>query len=137
MCGNREGWDPVNWCNHIIRVAVVTPTDRRKSVRNRYVIDVWWCFRVVILLFGLFCWYNSFCNRRDSDLFLYIFYQTFEIFVICLAYQNKILLYHKELWFPFSWRSDSSLAAKLSFHGNTGRPPPLPSQGYDWSHLGM
>ena len=46
-----EGWDPVNRFNHTSWVAIVTPTDRPKSVRNRCVIEVfggifvlWRCF---------------------------------------------------------------------------------------------
>ena len=39
-CGEWEGWDPVNWFNHTSWVAIVTPTDRLKSVRNRCVIKV-------------------------------------------------------------------------------------------------
>ena len=35
-----EGWDPVNRFNHTSLVAIVTPTDRPKSVRNRCVIEV-------------------------------------------------------------------------------------------------
>ena len=34
------GWDPVNWFKHTGWVAIVTQTDRPKSVRNRYVIKV-------------------------------------------------------------------------------------------------
>ena len=39
-CGEWEGWDPVNRFNNTSWVAVVTPTDRPKSVRNRCVIKV-------------------------------------------------------------------------------------------------
>ena len=40
FCGKLEGWDPVNRFNHTSWVAIVTPTDRPKSVRNRCVIEV-------------------------------------------------------------------------------------------------
>ena len=40
FCGYLEGWDPVNWFNHTSNVAVVTPADRPKSVRNCCVIEV-------------------------------------------------------------------------------------------------
>ena len=33
-------WDPVNRFNHTSSVAIVTPTDRPKSVRNRFLIEV-------------------------------------------------------------------------------------------------
>ena len=39
-CDEFEGCDPVNRFNHTSWVAIVTPTDRRKSVRNRCVIEV-------------------------------------------------------------------------------------------------
>ena len=39
FCGNCKGLDPVNRFNHISVLAVVTPTDRPKSVCNRCVIE--------------------------------------------------------------------------------------------------
>ena len=39
-CGEWEGCDPVNRFNHTSWVAVVTPTDRPKSVRNRCEMEV-------------------------------------------------------------------------------------------------
>ena len=36
-CSKWEGWAPVNRFYHISGMAVVTPTDRPKSVRNRCV----------------------------------------------------------------------------------------------------
>ena len=47
LCGSYECWDPVNRFNHTIRVAIVAPTDRPKSVRNRYVIEVFGCVFVL------------------------------------------------------------------------------------------
>ena len=60
--------------NHTSWVAVVTPTDRPKSVRNRFLIElfcgvVW----VVALPFWHFCWCRGFCHRTESDLFLFLF----------------------------------------------------------------
>ena len=43
---------PQNCFNHTSKVAIVTPNDRPKSVRNRYVIEVFGGFFVVTLLFG-------------------------------------------------------------------------------------
>ena len=40
FCGEWEGWDPANRFNHTSWVAIVTPTGRPKSVRNRCVIEV-------------------------------------------------------------------------------------------------
>ena len=72
-CGEWEGWarKPVN---HTSWVAVVTPTDRPKSVRNRCVIELF-CdvVYVVILPFWQFCWCRGFCHRTESDLFLFLF----------------------------------------------------------------
>ena len=42
---------PVNRFNHISWVAVVTPTDRPKSVRNRCVIEVFGCVFLLSLSF--------------------------------------------------------------------------------------
>ena len=70
---SREGWalKPVN---HTSWVAVVTPTDRPKSVCNRCVIKLFCCVvSVVTLPFGHFCWCRGFCHRTESDLFLFLF----------------------------------------------------------------
>ena len=63
---------PVNQVNHTIWVAVVTPTDRPRSVRNRCVIELF-CgvVCVVTLPFWHFCWCRGFCHRTESDLFLF------------------------------------------------------------------
>ena len=72
-CGEWEGWarKPVN---HTSWVAVVTPTDRPKSVCNRCVIELF-CdvVYVVILPFWQFCWCRGFCHRTESDLFFFLF----------------------------------------------------------------
>ena len=53
-------------------VAIVTPADRPKSVRNRCVIEVFGgVLCVVTLLFGFFCRCKGFCHRAESDLFLF------------------------------------------------------------------
>ena len=54
-CGEWEGWDPVKWFNHTSWVAVVTPTDRPKSVRNRRVIEV---FGGVFVLLHCFLYFS-------------------------------------------------------------------------------
>ena len=64
---------PVNQVYHISWVAVVTPTDRPKSVRNRCVIDCFGVVWVVTLPFWHFCWCRGFCDRTESDLFLFHF----------------------------------------------------------------
>ena len=72
-CGKWEG-GPVNRLTITSWVAVVTPTDRPKSVRNRYVIELF-CgvVYVVALPFWHFCWCMGFCHRTESDLFLFLF----------------------------------------------------------------
>ena len=60
--------------NHTSWVAVVTSTDRPKSVRNRCVIELF-CgvVCVVTLPFWHFCWCWGFCHRTESDLFLFLY----------------------------------------------------------------
>ena len=74
-----ENWS-VKVVNQIIRfnyhtswVAVVTPTDRPKSERNIWVIELF-CgvVCVVTLPFWHFCWCRGFCHRTGSDLFLFL-----------------------------------------------------------------
>ena len=74
--GCCEEWEggPVNQVNHTSWVAVVTPTDRPKTVRNRYLIELF-CgvVCVVTLPFWHFCWCRGFCHRTESDLLLFVF----------------------------------------------------------------
>ena len=73
-CGKCEGWarKPVN---HTSWVSVVSPTDRPKSDRNRYVIELFCgCVCVVTLTFRHFCWCGGFCHMTESDLFLFHFF---------------------------------------------------------------
>ena len=71
-CGEWEG-GPVNQVNHTSWVAVVTPTDRSKSVCNRCLIELF-CgvVCVVTLPFWHFCWCRGFCHRTGSDLLLFV-----------------------------------------------------------------
>ena len=71
-CGEWEG-GPVNQVNHTSWVAVVTPTDRPKSVRNCCLIELF-CgvVCVVTLPFWHFCWCRGFCHRTGSDLLLFV-----------------------------------------------------------------
>ena len=68
-CGEWEG-GPVN---HTSWVAVVTPTDRPKSVRNFCLIELF-CGVVCVATLPLwhFCWYRGFCHRTGSDLLLFV-----------------------------------------------------------------
>ena len=60
--------------NHTSWVAVVTPTDRPKSVRNRCLIELFCGVVCVVTLpfWHFFCWCRSFCHRTESDLFLFL-----------------------------------------------------------------
>ena len=64
---------PLNQVNHTSWVAVVTLTDRLKSVRNRCVIELF-CGVVCVVTLPLwhFCWCMGFCHRTESDLFLFL-----------------------------------------------------------------
>ena len=63
-----------NPVNHTSWVAVVTPTDRPKSVRNCCLIELF-CGVVCVVTLPLwhFCWYSGFCHRTGSDLLLFVF----------------------------------------------------------------
>ena len=54
-------------------VAVVTPTDRPKSVRNCRLIELF-CGVVCVVTLSLshFCWFRGFCHRTGSDLLLFV-----------------------------------------------------------------
>ena len=67
------GWWARKPVNHTSWVALVTPTDRPKSVRNRCLIELF-CgvVCVVTLPFWHFCWCRGFCHRTESDLFLFL-----------------------------------------------------------------
>ena len=54
-------------------MAVVTPTDRPKSVRNCCVIEVFVAF---------FCWCRGFCHRIQSDLLLFLSLDSYVVFKI-------------------------------------------------------
>ena len=71
-CWEWEG-GPVNQVNHTSWVAVVTPTDRPKSVCNCCLIEVF-CgvVCVVTLPFWHFCWCRGFCHRTGSIHLLFV-----------------------------------------------------------------
>ena len=71
-CGEWEG-GPVNQVNHTSWVAVVTPTDRPKSVRNCCLIELFCSVVCVVTLpFWHFWWWRGFCHRTGSDLLLFV-----------------------------------------------------------------
>ena len=101
VAGSGKVW-PVNQVNHTSWVAVVIPTDRPKSVRNRCVIELF-CGVVCVVTLPLwhFCWCMGFCHtcRTESDIFLFLLFiipflnQTFTRFYVFfnLAYFHAIL----------------------------------------------
>ena len=69
---------PVKQFNHTSWVAVVTPTDRPQSVRNRCAIEVLvacLCGHVAFLFFFL-GGFRDFCHRTESDHFLFLLHST-------------------------------------------------------------
>ena len=72
VAGSRKV-GPVNQVNHTSWVAVVTPTDRPKSVRNRCEIELFCGVVCVITLpFWNFCWCRGFYHMTESDHFLFV-----------------------------------------------------------------
>ena len=66
--------------NHTSWVAIVTPTDRPKSVRNCCLIELF-CGVVCVVTLPLwhFCWYRDFCHRTGSDLLLFVVKQPIQL----------------------------------------------------------
>ena len=83
---------PVKPVNHTCLVAVVTPTDRPKSVRNRCVIELF-CdvVCVVTLPFWHFCWCRGFCHRTESDLFLFLLHLANIVKMVYQKHDIKLL----------------------------------------------
>ena len=81
LTGRLESRKPVH---HTCLVAVVTPTDLPKSVRNRCVIEVFDCVLCCHFDFWIFCWYRGFCHRIESDLFFFLLKK-----VLILFFQNS------------------------------------------------
>ena len=101
-CGEWEG-GPVNQVNHTSWVAVVTPTDRPKSVRNRCLIELF-CgvVCIVTLPFRHFCWYRSFCYRTGSDLLLFV------------IFYHYYIIYNPQLFIPAPVTPTTSQSQKSS-----------------------
>ena len=65
--------EPVNQVNHTSWVALVSPTDRPKSVRKRCVIELFVALFVLSLCLYDIAVGRGFCHRTKSDLFLFLF----------------------------------------------------------------
>ena len=93
-------WALLNLVNHTNWVAVVTPTDRPKSVCNRCVIELF-CgvVCVVTLPFWHFYWCRGYCHRTGSDLFLFLsvywncgcWYSDFKL--VCLTAKRSLFVF--------------------------------------------
>ena len=104
---------PVNQVNHTSWVAVVTPTDRPKSVRNRCKIELFGgVVCVVTLPFWHFCWCRGFCHGTESDLFLFLFWWRFCVvtwdfgfFFGCMGFchrtESDLFLFRSLSWCTF------------------------------------
>ena len=72
-CGKKEGCALVNRFIHASAMAVITPTDRPKSVHNRCVVEVLVAFLCCHVAFWIFFVdVRGFCHRTESDLFLFL-----------------------------------------------------------------
>ena len=82
--------------NHTSWVAVVTPTDRPKSVRNCCLIELF-CVVVCVVTLSLlhFCWYRGFCHRTGSDLLLFVL--EYRKCAICRTFLLHTLTYWAEI----------------------------------------
>ena len=91
FCGYWEGWDPVHRFKHTSWVAVVAPTDRPKSVRNRCVIEVFGgvCVlsRFLFYFFSVGVW--GFCHRTESDLFPFLLFTVSQVLKLDLYDLNN------------------------------------------------
>ena len=117
-CGKWEG-GPVNQVNHTSWVAVVTLTDRPKSVRNCCLIELF-CgvFCVVTMPFLHFCWCRGFCHRTGSDLLLFVLdgYQ--------LTHYNTVYYHFVTLmktWCLFFYRVSLGMVLHSSNYWSIGR----------------
>ena len=119
-CGEWEG-RVLKPFNHTSWVAVVIPTDRPKSVRNRCVIELL-CGIIcdVTLPFWHFCWCRDFCHRTESDLFLFLFELHLDVNYRWKGktYSNKFWLVevaNSRLCFQYIHTKSLFLARKMSY----------------------
>ena len=113
--------------NHTSWVAVVTPTDRPKSVRNCCLIELF-CGVVCVATLSLwhFCWYRGFCHRTGSDLLLFVskasghFHAWVHLYVFCQAARNsKQVGIHNEIYpcLLEDWKPQPSDLESYNFTG--------------------
>ena len=103
--------------NHTSWVAVVTPTDRPKSVRNCCLIELF-CGVVCVATLPLwhFCWYRGFCHRTGSDLLLFVL--AFVLFVETsdILYRTDIIL-DCDIITGLNIITESDISPNIGFHG--------------------
>ena len=121
-CGEWEG-GPVNEVNHTSWMAVVTPTDRPKSVRNRCLIELF-CgvVCVVTLPFWHFCWCRGFCHRTWSNLLFFVS-KTHKVINI-VASRKAYECTRQILWLWLHVKSEGLLKADRHVF-NSGHKPKL------------
>ena len=129
--------------NHTSWVAVVTPTDRPKSVRNRCVIELF-CdvVYVVILPFWQFCWCRGFCHRTESDLFLFLsISKIIPIYILFFKFYSFIYFLGEYFWYEndthsYTWRPEkhtpSSRTSVYTFIMEVTPPPMILT---DYGHI--
>ena len=76
-------------------MAIVTPTDRPKSVCNQR--SFWWRFCVVTLFFVFFCRCRGFCHRTESDLCLFL------LVSVTRSIEVKLIFVFILVLFCYSW----------------------------------
>ena len=87
--------------NHTSWVAIATPIDRLKSVRNRCLIN-FFCgvVCVVALPFWHFGWCTGFCQKTGSDLLLFVF--VLYAYTISFFFQMVEYCYWSNTWLRFA-----------------------------------
>ena len=84
----------INQVNHTSWVAVVTPTDRPKSVCNRCVIELFVAFFVLSMPFWHFCWWRGFVIGLSQiiSFFSWPFYVIYRYYSLgCCTLSNKVM----------------------------------------------
>ena len=96
--------------DHASWMAVVTPTDRPKSVHNRCVIELFCCAVCVVTLpFWHFCGCRGFCHGTESDLSLFLWRQN-------VARGRRPMVIFCLIFFLICWPNPLSITVLLYLH---------------------